>query len=293
MKRTFCLSLTCLTVAFSLSGCFKEKEDFTLNPDGSGKVTAEIQVTLPQMGQAVDVAAEARKAVQNIVNLSEGVTAWKDVTFSGGKDGKEYIKGTAYFKDITKFKLAGENTSVQWKPVADGAVRMQFVFELPPEHAPAAASKLTEEEIAQKIAESKESFSKQVPMMTGMLKDLRAEWTFALPTAPDKTVNFEKLADRPNTVRVLIEGPKALDALKALANDDALLRAKIVAGKDPTGPPDPELLNEKLFGTKGPITVTFKPGDKPLFDFAAESEAAKKAMPEMLKELEAPVPAAK
>ena len=289
MKTSLMLALAGLVASLSLCGCFKSKSDFTVNPDGSGKVTVEMQVTLPQTGAAIDANEESHKAAQNIVMMSEGVTAWKDVIFSGDKDGKMTIKVTAYFKDISKFKLAGEDTSVRWKPVADGAVQMEFAVEMGKEPVPAEPPKLTEEEITQKIAQARAVFNQQLPRLSEAFKDMRMEWSFTLPGAPDKTVNFEKVADRPNSVRLVIEGPKLLDGIKALVNDDAYLRAKIVAGKDPSGPPDPEVLNEKLFGTKGPITVTFKPGDKPLFDFAAESEAAKKAMP--IPGLEAPAPA--
>jgi hypothetical protein len=150
--------------------------------------------------------------------------------------------------------------------------------------------KLAEEEIKREIADARKKFQATSDKDTEAFKDLRMEWNFTLPGPVEKCVNFQTVANKPNTVRVLLEGEKYLDAFKTLYNDDAYLRAMIVAGKTPDNP-DPEVLNEKLFGTKRPITVSFKPGDKPLFDWAAESEAAKKAMPEMQKGLEAPAPA--
>jgi hypothetical protein len=257
-----------------------------VNPDGSGKMTEEMRVTLPQTNPRIDPNEESRKTALNLVKMSEGVAAWKDVTFSGDKDGKMTIKMTAYFKEISKFKVAGENISIRWKPVADNAVQMEFVLDVGKEPAPAEAPKLTEEEIARKIAQAKEQFNRQLPRLTELFKDLSQEWDFTLPGAPEKILNFEKVAGRPNSVRLVIEGPKLLDAIKTLSNDDACLRAKVLAGEDPAGPPDIELLTEKLFGTRGPIAVTFKPGDKPLFDFAAESEAARNAMPEVMRELQ-------
>jgi hypothetical protein len=289
MRKSLFLPAACLAASVCLAGCLKEKQDFTVNPNGSGKVTCELHMTLPHSDAPIDANEEARKAAQNIVKMSEGVTAWKDVTFSGDKDGKMTIKGTAYFQDISKFKLAGENISVCWKPVADGAIQLEFVAEKDNEPAPTEPPKLTEEEIKQKIADAKAHMTRDLPILAEGLGDVQMVWTFALPGPVEKSVNFQAVADKPNTVRLTFDGKKMLDFLKAFSEDEASIRAKIVAGKDPLGSPDPELLNEKLFGTRGPITVSFKPGDKPLFDWAAESEAAKKAMP--IPGLEAPAPA--
>jgi hypothetical protein len=267
------------------------KEEFTVNPDGSGKVTCAVSVSGgPQA--AADLPAlkdEARKQAAKIVNETQGVAAWKDVTFSADKDGKITFNGTAYFKDLTKFKIGEEMTSIRWKPTADGAIQLEFALKLDQEPAPKEPPKLTEEEITKKIADVKSVMAQQLLMMQAQgLSDVQIEWAFTLPGSVQTSANFQPVADKPNTVRLSVDGKKILALLKTLSEDDAYLRAKIVAGKDPNSPPDSDLLIEKLFGAKGPITVTFKPGDKPLFDFGAESDAAKKAMPELQKSLEAP-----
>jgi hypothetical protein len=280
------LPLAGLLLSLSLCGCFKAKEDFAVNPDGSGKATCEMQVTLPQADKPEVASEQARQIAANLVDQSAGVTgvtAWKDVTFSGDKDGKIAFKGTAYFQDINKFKLSDEVSdgaaSIQWKPAADGSVQLELAFHFASEPAPKDAPKLTEEEIKKKIADAKLVMAKDLAEQTQVLGDVQLVWTFTLPGPVEKSVNFQAVADKPNTVRLVFDGKKMIELLKAISEDEAAMRANIVAGKDPAGPPDPEVFNEKVFGTKGPITVSFKPGNKPLFDWAAESETAKKAMP--------------
>lgn len=291
MRKNMFLLAVCLVASVCLCGCFKVKQDFTVNPDGSGKVVCEISISAgPQA--ATDLPAlkeEARKEAAKIISESQGVTAWKDVTFSGEKDGRITFKGTAYFKDISKFTTSDQKITIGWKPAADGTVQLELLIKLEGEPAPKEAPKLTEEQIKKAVADAKAEMTQQLPLIAQTLGEARMEWRFTLPGPVAKSVNFQPAADQSNTVNLLFDGKKLIEYLKTLSQDEAYMRANIVAGKDPTGPPAPEVFNEKMFGTNGPITVTFKPGDKPLFDFAAESEAAKKAMP--IPGLEAPAPA--
>jgi hypothetical protein len=295
MCKSVLLLTACLAACLCLVGCFKTKQDYTLNPDGSGKVTYEISFMRgPQAAADPAILKDlARKEADKIVKESQGVTAWKDVTFTVEKNGWTTFKGTAYFEDITKLQIGGSvksNAALKYTPAAaDAAAQLELAMQIEKEPTPAEAPKLTEEEINKKIADAQAQMQRQIPMLTQIMADVQVEWTFTLPGTVEKSVNFQPVADKPNTVRLACDGKKMLEILKGLSEDNAYMRAKVVAGKDPVGPPDPELLNEKLFGTKGPITVSFKPGDKPLFDFAAESDAAKKAMP--IAGLEAPAPA--
>jgi hypothetical protein len=291
MRKNVFLLAVCLVASVCLAGCFKVKQDFTVNPDGSGKVVCEISIAGgPQA--AADLPAlqeEARKEAARIISETQGVTAWKDVTFSGEKDGRINFKGTAYFKDITKFTTSDQKVTIGWKPAADGTVQLELLLKLEGGPAPKEPPKLTEEQIKKNVADAKTEMAQQLPMLAQTLNEARMEWQFTLPGTAANSVNFQPVADKPNTLNLVFEGKKMVEYLKTLSEDEAYMRANIVAGKDPTGPPPPEVFNEKIFGTNGRLTVTFKPGDKPLFDFAAESEAAKKAMP--IPGLEAPAPA--
>ena len=98
------LIVTCLAIA----GCVEEKSEFTINPDGSGKVVYEAAVQpmdFGMMGEKPDPQAMLKQTVQQILTQSSGVDAWKDVTSKLTDDGKMYFKGTAYFPDISKLKI--------------------------------------------------------------------------------------------------------------------------------------------------------------------------------------------
>jgi hypothetical protein len=289
MRNTVGLLAVCLVPSLCIADSFSAKQDFTLNPDGFGKLSYQMSMSPPDSDAAKDPAAlkeAARAEAAKIVKESKGVAAWKDVTFTAEKDGKITFKGTAFFQDVAELKLGGStqcsNALKYTCATADAAAQLELIVQMQEEPAPTEAPKLTEEEIKKKIADARADMAKALRMFEEFVgNELQMEYSFTLPGPVVKGVNFQPVADKPNTVRAVFEGKKMLELMKALSEDEAYMRAKIVAGKDPTGLPAPELFNEKLFGTKGPITVSFKPGDKPLFDFAAESEAAKKAMPDL------------
>jgi len=103
--RLIVLGISCVLV----SGCFEDtKQEFTLNPDGSGKML--IESTFVPASEAIrddEPTAEAavQEAVREILTRSEGIEAWRDVSFSELKDGSFFFRGTAYFSDLLSVKL--------------------------------------------------------------------------------------------------------------------------------------------------------------------------------------------
>jgi hypothetical protein len=79
MKRQAIFGAACL----AFGGCFKEKREVTLNPDGSGKMAYEYRGPMQMMqlnGENKSTPQEqARKEVKRILSESEGVSAWKDL----------------------------------------------------------------------------------------------------------------------------------------------------------------------------------------------------------------------
>ena len=218
MKTSLFLALAGLVASLSLCGCFKMKQDFTVNPDGSGKVTCGIFIPGdPNAGKdPTTLKEEARQGAAKIMNDTQGVTAWKDVAFSADKDGKITCQGTAYFRDITKFKTAPGLFPFRWKPGADGAVQLEFVVDFDQEPAPKEARKLTEEEIKQKIADAKAQMMQELAMRA----DVRIEWTFTLPGPVVKSVNFQAVADKLNTVRLVLDVKKMVEFVKDFSENE-------------------------------------------------------------------------
>ncbi len=127
-----------LIIGFAtIVGCIETKDEFTVNPDGSGKVIHEL--TFPAMnleagfqtmgggapgemgggkppsemagGKPSDPNAQLKNSVREILSKSSGVDAWKDVSYKITDDGRMYFKGTAYFPDINSLSIHSPNIS--------------------------------------------------------------------------------------------------------------------------------------------------------------------------------------
>ncbi len=287
----------CAAAGIGMSGCFKEKREYALNPDGSGKVTVEMRQPMMSFDgeEKPDPRRKALKAAGRIVSDSQGVDAWRSVSFSAEGNDTLVFKGTAYFRDVNRLKFAATadvGLAVSWKPQGAG-----YVLELgkaeksrPKEPPPSDA------EAAQRAQTMRSQFKKQLPMMGAMLNEFRSEWVFALPGAPERMTNFQKEAGQANGVTAVFDGPKILEALGKLADDEAFWKAHAASGAGAQDGPEGDVLNGLLFGTRGPIQAVIGAGTKPLFDYAAETAAARASQQAMLEAIglaaQAPAPPA-
>src|SRR5580658_3191555 len=100
--------LVCLALIF-LTGCFDTKEEFTLNPDGSGKVVVEsicAPLQLPMNENEKQTPEQKTQgALRSILENVKGVTAWKNVSYEQQQDGRYKFRGIAYFKDINQVEF--------------------------------------------------------------------------------------------------------------------------------------------------------------------------------------------
>jgi hypothetical protein len=122
----------------------------------------------------------------------------------------------------------------------------------------------------------------QKAMMGTILGKMKVELSFRLPGTLAETSGFQKTPE--GCVRIMVDGTAMMKAMDEVMADDAALRKGILAGEDISKGPQGDLMNEKLFG-KGPMKARVTGDLKPLFDFAAESQAAKAAYPEAVKKL--------
>ncbi|HEU4338925.1 MAG TPA: hypothetical protein VFS19_02555, partial [Planctomycetota bacterium] len=91
------LLIPAILAIFAL-GCMDREEEYTLNPDGSGKAVIS-WVAAPfdpfGMGGARDPDQIMKKLVRGALSEIPGIDCWKDVTFTLRPDGKIAFKGTA------------------------------------------------------------------------------------------------------------------------------------------------------------------------------------------------------
>ena len=134
----------------ALAGCVETKDDFTINPDGSGKVvheltfqpmsfdmtgggtsfemtpgeiSLEMNVNEPPGESSFDITstepddpqAQVKKSVKEILTKSSGVDTWTDISYKMTIDDRVYFKGTAFFSDINKLSLHNAGFSSDMK----------------------------------------------------------------------------------------------------------------------------------------------------------------------------------
>ncbi len=278
--------------ALLLTGCFDTKQEFTINPDGSGKVIHESTFQkLTFSDESKDPADSLKEAVSKVIQDSKGVDAWKDVTFETLEDGRIHFKGTAYFKDLSKLKLDNQQFQQFQFGWQKGAGDTHTLTELSAKSdAPSASTKQSElaalspEARAKKIKEERGKFQQMKPMMAGVIGTMRQAVVFHLPGKVGAVANFQK--DAKGDLSLLVEGAKLMAAMEKLINDDEWLiqSGGMKVGND-SAPTMDLKMNALIFGTNAPISATVSGATKPLFDYEAEKAAALKALPALQKQL--------
>jgi len=294
--------------AIAAAGCVETKDEFTVNPDGSGKIVHELTFASMDLGPGFEMGSEGasfditggepsdpqaqlKKSVKEILSQSSGVDTWKDVSYKMTDDGRTYFKGTAYFPDISNLSLhnAGFSSDMKLNFTRDisGEITIEFKSEEQPEEGEAVkmpVSEISEAELDKKVKKAKLDYNQTKPMMQGILSGLKSETILHLPADIKEISNFEKVNAR--TVRIAFEGSKMIEVMDKMMQDEAWLKEQIRAGKDPLqdGPEGDLAMNEMFFGEKAPVRVVLAQGAQQLFDYDAEVTAARANYENMLKE---------
>lgn len=274
-----------------LAGCLDMDSEFTLNPDGSGKVKIRC-VSAPvsfDIGEKKKSPDELMKSlVRETLEQSQGVDAWADVTAAIRDDGKVSFSGTAYFKDIAQLKLrvmgvGGQGSDLAFAKEKDGGVSVEVTGEKKEAKPAKPPGPMTDDQIKARMKEERAKYQQSKPMMEAFLKDLKVRTRVNLPGALGEVHNFKKTG--PSSVEIAIEGNALLKVVDGLAMDDAYMKKNILEGRDlnSSGPESDGAFKAKLFGEDAPIRAATKGPLKPLFDYEAEAAPARQNLPELLK----------
>lgn len=276
-----------------LAACIDVEETYTLNPDGSGKVSYTIVFKNQNPFEENKNPDKAiKKTVQEEIERAQGVDAWKDISYEKLDDGRFKIQATAYFKDIAQLKLHRTGFSSTKLSVTRDKDAMKIEFKPEEKGGGDKPKPMTDEEIAQKVKETKEQYEQMKPMMATMFAKLREKVTVRLPGAIGQASNFKAEGDR--TATLTIEGKKLVAAFDSMLSDEAWLAEQFKSGRniERDGPKLDDSINEKIFGQKGPVMVTTAGELKPQFDFAQEVRQAQEGFETMLKSLNLTAPPA-
>ncbi len=275
-----------LGFAFLLSSCYETKQEFTLNPDGSGKVLHECSfqnVNLGNQNENVPPEEVLQAAIAKIIKDSKGVDAWTDVSFKRLDDDRMWFRGTAYFKKIEDLEIPNQSMlQFAWKNQGSGKADLTLNLKKSENSKPKPdIAKLTPEERAKKIKDERAKFKQSKPMFTAMLANLKQTVSFKLPGKVESRSNFKPNAS--GALGLTFEGAKMIDALEKLMANDAWLDKNGFDAQD-----TPALDNELgglLFGEKSPVKATVSGASAPLFNYATEVAAALKGAEALQKRL--------
>jgi len=267
-----------LFVLTLLSGCFETKEEFTLNPDGSGKVVHECTFqNFNISGQDANPEKELKKAVAEILAKAQGVEVWRDMSYRKLDDGRIYFKGTAYFKNISDFEIPQQTMKeFAWSISADGTGVLTLRDKRDGDEELKKAAdwrKLSPEERTQKAKAERGEFKQRMPLMLATLGAMKHEAVFHLPGQPAEWVGFTR--DPIGALRLQLDGSKILTAMESLVSDDAWFAKNVGRLNFNDFCTNDERMRLLIFGSKGVVRGTVKGLAGAAFDYEAEVAAAR------------------
>lgn len=269
-----------------LSGCFETKQEFTLNPDGSGKVVHEsVFQTMNMSGSSRDTEKQAKAAVAEVISQSKGVEAWRDVSYEILDDGRIAFRGMAYFRNLSELDIPNQ-TMLEFDWVRDGGtgtLTLRAKDGPGDKNPPPAAENLTPQQAALKIKEGRAKYQQMKPMMAMIVGTMKHDVVFHLPGRPGKSSAFQK--DGSGTLSLQFSGAKMLEAMEALINDDAWMARNSGVMDPDSAPPMDEEMSRLLFGEKGPVQAAVSGLGDAAFDYEAELASAQEAFATLRQEL--------
>lgn len=254
--------------------------EYTLNPDGSGKVSVRWE------GDAPSPDLQPETFIGSEVGMGRGIDAW-DAVACDVVEGRLKFTATAYFKDVAqlRFHCQGLHVHVLDFAVSRDAKGNVVVKTVAPEAPTADLSGESEEALRARLAEERPKFEAAKGFMEGMVGGLVCTAALRLPAAVGSLKGGKKAG--PKEVRTRFEGKVVLDLLDRLMTDDDLALRLLRSGKQ-----GPEALTE-LLGDEGLLEVTTKGDASPQFDYESEVDAARQRFEALSESLNLPKPPAK
>lgn len=283
--RFLVLAVACLFAC----GCVEGDLNYTLNPDGSGKVQIDV-VTAPTPvidGKDQEPDEMARKMVTNQISRARGVTGWSDVRGAFIKDGRFRFRATAYFKSLDDLQIE-QFEQIRLVRAPDGAMTLLTEekkkgdrpgkAKVPPDLA-----KFTNADWERYLLKQRIQGQMAKPLLNSFIADVKLKITFRMPGEVTEIKNAR--AAGKDGVAMELDGNAAIKEFnRRLALPDAELRKVLSAAKEHALFGDDEM--EVLF--LGPSSATVKKPKGPQFDYEKEVAAAVAGNGELRKRYQIP-----
>lgn len=250
--------------------------DFTLNPDGSGRVV--VRWTGPQEG-----APSPDEFVRTEIEQAQGVEAWDGVRCAI-EDERLVFTGTAFFRDLRALRFHCQGVHVNLADLellraGDGSVEVRTRFDRA-EHATAGGDASTE-----RLADAREQIRQARAFIAGLFGGLSCTLVVRLPGRLAGPVRGRRCGD--NAVEATFRGACLVDLLDRLLVDDALMGRLLAAG----GLQGPAALYE-LLGDDAAFAARTMPGAQAQFDYEQEVATARESFAALRMQLRAATPGA-
>ena len=296
----------------------QSKQDYFINPDGSGKVRIEAKWDVCEKKKKTKKTAEndilsalipdcnitPKELLGEIFKGSRAVAAWKDIRFEKRKVKGRWdvtLKGVAYFRDIHELRLRHllplelsftrynktRYLHLEFRPVNsyknyDGALFLNLKYLswiLADDILKKKTPEKRREQAAEMEAEAKEKKGKKNSAALEYTR-FRLEINLFPPGEVVSTNNLHRAS--PNGLQMVIDGANALAIQEVYFEEQVPYKIAAANSADPLY----RFLLEKLLGNDGPITAELSGPFKALFDYEKEVAEAQKALPAMMKRLE-------
>ena len=285
-----------------LCGCLETTDEYTLNPDGSGKVVHEALLTPIDLGMNAGLSPEEKlmNIVQDEMDKAQGIEAWKDVSYERQADGRILFKATAYFPDIHKlqFHNAGGKLSMLKEKLTvedDGRMTLELV-NTPSDKKedgtpPVDVSGMSDQELTAKIQAEKLKFEQMKPMLAGIFQTMKATKIYQLPGNVVQADNMQPVTEGGH--RVVFDGSKMMEVFDSLFFDEEWIKEQLKQGRDimKEGPGNDQMMNKALFGEEGPVRLVSEGPLTPQFDYAQEVAQARADFEQVQEEIDVAQPA--
>ena len=265
-------------LCLALCGCLDVEDEWTINPDGSGKVTHRVIQDVKAFPGSMK--PTAKKLASEVLEKSLGVEAWADVETKTLEDGKVYFKGTAYFKDVTSVDLEHAVIDPRFKR-EEG----RLVVELEADRGKAGNAggpKMPKDLASQKVM--LKMLGAQLGSMMGGLKGVTKLHL------PGKVGALEGFAQEEGALVARVSAKRFKALFNELSQDTEALEKADLAG--PGGKERFEaLMTQALFGAGGGGAASIDlSAAKARFDYGAELAEAKEKTKALFEQLGLPIP---
>lgn len=287
-----------------LTSCVETHQDYYINENGAGKV--KIEATMAQGGQ-MDFKSNNKgegnteedrekmvEKVKKIVNKSEGIEAWKDVTYELDAEGRIVFKGTAYFPDIRKIDLEEipqipvteyNEDRIRWTMEGMDSGEMDF-DQMSREKSDKTEKQadLSEEEVQEIMTQMKSEYSKFSKIMGMAMRIFEVEATYHFPYKIKDVTNMEQVDKRAAVGR--LDGDEILNGYDDLMEDEERLKKLIrEEGVREFNSKDPRIM-EAAYPDKQYKQITFRTGlfsggPEPPLDYEEEVSKISPKTPEI------------